>query len=207
MSGRLRQKAVGVEHELGGDALVEVGVALRRILEADGFGIDDLRDRQAVSQQRHHELTIVAQDGRLAGVEGVRLRPAKAQAKTEATGLGGFVVRAGILCDIQSRYADGAGRPDDLHRLVQHDGGLIATAMALGFKAHRIDDRIHRGLADDRGHLVAEAVVLGEIYGDKPTFLAWLSRASFMSPIMITAAPRSWAEAAAASPTGPAPAT
>src|SRR3979409_82314 len=31
--------------------------------------------------------------------------------------------------------------------------------------------------------------------GTKPTFLAWRSRASFMSPIMITAAPRSWAEA------------
>ena len=109
----------------------------------------------------------VAQDGRLAGVEGVRLGPAKAQAKTEVAGFGGLVVRAGIFGDIQSRDADGASRPDDLHRLVQHDGGLIAASMALGFETHRIDHRIYRGFADDRGYLLAEAIVLGEIYRDE----------------------------------------
>src|SRR3984885_4875939 len=80
-SGCLRQQAVRVEHEFGGDALIELGVAVRRILQADRFGIDDLCDRQPVIQQRHHELPIVAQDGRLTGVEGVRLGPAKAEAK------------------------------------------------------------------------------------------------------------------------------
>jgi hypothetical protein len=29
--------------------------------------------------------------------------------------------------------------------------------MALGFETHRIDDRIHRGFADDRGHLALQA--------------------------------------------------
>ena len=63
--------------------------------------------------------------------------------------------------------ADGASRPDDLHRLVQHDGGLIAASMALGFETHRIDHRIYRGFADDRGYLLAEAIVLGEINRDE----------------------------------------
>ena len=58
-------------------------------------------DRQAVVQKRHHELAIVAQDGRLARVEGIRLRPAKAEAKTEIAGLGGGVVRPGIFGNIQ----------------------------------------------------------------------------------------------------------
>src|SRR6201999_2319140 len=87
--------------------------------------------------------------------------------KTEVAGLGSLVVSAGVFSDIQSRYADGAGGPDDLHRLVQHDCGLIATSMALGFEAHRIDDRIHRGLADDRGDLLAKPIVFGEIYRDE----------------------------------------
>jgi hypothetical protein len=76
-------------------------------------------------------------------------------------------VRAGVLGDVQSRYADGAGRPDDFHRLVEHDGGLIATAMAFGFETHRIDDRVDRGFADDRCHLFAQAIVLREIYRDE----------------------------------------
>ena len=43
--------------------------------------------------------------------------------------------------------------------------------------------------------------------GSKPTFLAWASRSWFMSPISTAAAPRMRADAAAARPTGPAPAT
>ena len=35
--------------------------------------------------------------------------------------------------------------------------------MTLGFETHRIDDRIYRRFADDRGHLFAKAIVLGEI--------------------------------------------
>src|SRR5208282_2488580 len=126
--------------------------------------IDDFGDRQTIVQQRHHELPIVAQDGRLAGVEGVRLGPTEAQPKTEVAGFGGLVVGAGIFGDIQSRYADGPSWPDDFHSLVQNDGGLIAASVALGFETHRIDDRINRGFADDRGDLLAEAVVLREIY-------------------------------------------
>src|ERR1700722_2736810 len=67
-SGRFGQQAVRVEHEFGGDALVEFGVTRRRILKTDCLGVDDLGDRQAIVQQREHELAIVAKDGRLAGV-------------------------------------------------------------------------------------------------------------------------------------------
>jgi hypothetical protein len=68
---------------------------------------------------------------------------------------------------IQSRYADGASRPDDLHCLVQNDGGLVAASVALGFETHCIDDRIDRGFADDRSYMLAEAIVLAEIYQDE----------------------------------------
>src|SRR4029077_14046571 len=150
-----------------GDALVEFGVTLRRILKADGLCVHDLRDRQAVVQQRIHELPVIAEDRRLAGVEGIRLRPAEAQTKAQVAAFGGFVVRAGIFGDVQPRNADGTGRPNDLHRLIEHDGGLIPTRVALGFETHSVDDRIYCGFADDRGHLLAEAIVLGEVYRDE----------------------------------------
>ena len=51
--------------------------------------------------------------------------------------------------------------------LIQYDGGLIAASVTLGFETHRIDDRIDRGFADDRGDLLAESIVLGEIYRDR----------------------------------------
>jgi hypothetical protein len=47
--------------------------------------------------------------------------------------------------------------------------------MALGFETHRIDHRIYPGIADDRGHLLAKAIVFGEIYRTKPNFLAGLT--------------------------------
>ena len=102
-----------VEHKFGGDALVEFGVALWGVFQADCCCIDDLRNRQAAVQQRHHELAIVAQDG-VWPVWKEFDWTAKAQAKTEVAGFGGLVVGAGIFGDIQSRYADGPRRPDDL---------------------------------------------------------------------------------------------
>jgi hypothetical protein len=66
-----------------------------------------------------------------------------------------------------SKRPHGARRPDDLHRLVRHDRGLIATLMALGFETYRINDRIHCGFADDPGDLLAKAIVFGEIYRDE----------------------------------------
>jgi hypothetical protein len=47
--------------------------------------------------------------------------------------------------------------------IVQYDGGLIAASMTLGFETYRIDDRIYGGFVDDRGPLLAKAIVFGEI--------------------------------------------
>ncbi len=155
-------------------------VALRRILEADGLGVDDPGDRQAVVQQRQHELAGCSEGQGLAGVEGIRLRPAKAsEAKTEIARPGGLVVRRPGL---RWTYGPGdaricAGRPDDFHRLVQHDGGLVGSAMALGFEADGVDHRIHGGFADDRGDLLSKAIVLAEVYRNEAHLTkAWPSR-------------------------------
>ena len=68
-----------VEDELHGSPLVEIGIAFGRLLERDHLRIDDVRDGDAIVQDRLHELTIVAQDRRLAGKEGMRFRPAETE--------------------------------------------------------------------------------------------------------------------------------
>ena len=71
---------------------------------------------------RLHELPVVFQDRRLAGVEAVGLRPAETQAKAEIAMLGCLLLCARILGHVQTGDADGTGCAGDLHQAVQHDG-------------------------------------------------------------------------------------
>ena len=70
-SGRIRYGSVGIEDELYGRALIEIGITFGRFLERDHLRINDVRDWDAIVQDRLHELTVVAQDRRLAGKEGM----------------------------------------------------------------------------------------------------------------------------------------
>src|ERR1700730_17733836 len=79
--------------------------------------------------------------------------------------------------------------------------------MALGFKTHRVDHRIDCWFADDRGHLLAEAIVPGEVDRDEADLSGVLQPRFVHVADHDDGPPRSWAEAAAARPTGPAPAT
>ena len=73
-----------VEHELLCHTGVEGLVALGCIVERDDGCIDDLCDGKPVVQDGLHELAVVLEDGRLAGVEGVII------SNTGYTGAGGF---------------------------------------------------------------------------------------------------------------------
>jgi hypothetical protein len=79
VSRRFRYGAVRVENEFHWRALIKIGVALRRLLERDHLRIDDVRDWNAIVQDRLQELTIIAQDWRLTRVEGMRFRPAETE--------------------------------------------------------------------------------------------------------------------------------
>lgn len=70
-----------IKHELGGRALIEAFISLHGIIKGDDLGVDDIGNRQAVVQDGLHELTVIFQHRCLAGVEGLRLRPAKAEAQ------------------------------------------------------------------------------------------------------------------------------
>src|SRR5215207_11650209 len=63
----LLDEAVRVEHELLGRSLVEVLVALRRVVERDDGGVDRLGDLHAIVEDRLHEPVVVAHDRALAG--------------------------------------------------------------------------------------------------------------------------------------------
>ena len=72
-------------------------------------------------------------------------------------------------------------------------------------------DGVHRridfGNAEDVFDLLADGRVRRDVDGLAPEARACASRSGFKSPTMTTEAPRRCAEYAAASPTGPAPAT
>src|SRR6267142_2385437 len=70
----LGELPVRIDDELVRDAGVEVLVAVRRLFKTDHLDIDDLGDRQSVPKNRLHELPIVFQHRRLAGMKGMGLR-------------------------------------------------------------------------------------------------------------------------------------
>ena len=72
-----------IDDELARDAGVEVLVAVRRLFKTDHLDIDDLSDRQFVPKDRLHELPVVFQHRRLAGVEAVGLGPAETETQAE----------------------------------------------------------------------------------------------------------------------------
>ena len=80
-----------------------------------------------------HELAVVLQDGRLTSVEAVRLCPAQAEAHLEISLLGGFIVCAGILGDIEAGDTDAACGADDGHERVEDGCRCFSAILALGF--------------------------------------------------------------------------
>lgn len=121
--------------------------------------------------------------------------------------LGGVVDGAGILRHIEARNADRASGAGDLHHLVEDDGRLLAAGKAARLEAHGVDRAVDLVRARDLGDQIAQAIALGQIDGLEADLAACASRSLLKSLIITTAAPRKRAEAAAASPTSPAPAT
>src|ERR1700736_4998724 len=91
--GSLGKLPVRIDDEFACDAGIEVFVAFRRLLKVDHLDIDDLGDRQPVPKYRLHELPVVFQHRRLAGVEAMGLFPAEAEAQAEVTLFGRLLLR------------------------------------------------------------------------------------------------------------------
>ena len=125
--GRVRYGSVRIEDELYGRTLVKIGITFGRFLERDHLRIDDVRDWDAIVQDRLHELTIVAQDWRLAGKEGMRFRPAETEIERKRAFRGLFVVRSGIFSYIEARDTNRACIACNLHGLVEHDRRLFGA--------------------------------------------------------------------------------
>ena len=84
-----------VKDKLLGCSFIELSITLRGIAEGKYGGVYDFCNRQAAMQDGLHELAVVLQHRGLAGVEAVRLRPAKAKAHLQITGLAGFSLAPG----------------------------------------------------------------------------------------------------------------
>src|SRR6266545_4589017 len=77
---------VRIDDELLGRALVEIAVTLGRLIEADHGDVYCLSDLDSIVKDRLHQLTVIAHHGALAGGEGMRLRPAQADADAQIAG-------------------------------------------------------------------------------------------------------------------------
>src|SRR5260370_27386204 len=142
-SGRLGELPMRINDELARDAGVEVFVTFRRPLETDHLDIDDLGDGQSVPEDRLHELPIVLQHRRLAGMERVRLCPAETEAQAEIAVFGCLLLRARIIGHIQAGNADRARGPRDLHQAVEHNSrrldDVAVRTLCFCFEADAID--------------------------------------------------------------------
>src|SRR4029077_9950746 len=159
---RPRQLPVRIDNELICDTGVEVFVAFRRLLKIDHLDIYDLGDRQSVPEYRLHELPIVLEHRRLAGMERVRFCPAETEAKTEVAMFGSLLLRARIVGHIQAGNANRAGCPGDFHQTVEHDGrrfdDFAVCSLSLRFKADAVDRGIDFWNAEDVSNEFAEAI-------------------------------------------------
>src|SRR5688572_4478892 len=158
-------QAVRVEHELLGRALVEVLVAVRRLVQRDHRGVDRLRDLRTVVEDHLHEAVVVLHHRTLAGGEAVGLRPAETDLDRQRAVLGRLVHGARVAGHVQARDAELAGHPRHVHDRVQHGRrGLVVgvRAVAASLEADGIDRRVHLGHAEELLDLVL-GVALGDI--------------------------------------------
>src|SRR5919107_4417871 len=162
--------AVRVEDVLSGRALVEVLVALGRLVERDHGRVDVAGDLHLVVQDRHHQLAVVAHHRALAGGEGVRLGPAEPDPDRQRSDLGRLVDRARVAGDVQPGDAEPPGRPGDVHDGVEHGRRGLALgallAVAAGLEADAVDGRVDlAGAAEDLLEGAAHVVGLRQVDG------------------------------------------
>jgi hypothetical protein len=112
--GRPGELPVRIDNEFASDAGVEALVAFRRLLQIDHLDIDDLGDGQPVPKDRLHELPVVFQHRRLAGMEAVRLCPTETKPQAKVAIFGCLLLCARLGGHIQTGNADRAGRPGDV---------------------------------------------------------------------------------------------
>ena len=108
---------MGIDDEFLRRAAIEVGVTLGRLVQRDHLDIDRIGDVDLAKQDRLHQRAMVLHYRALAGVEAVRLGPAKAEAHAQGALLGRFVFGTRILGDIQTRNADFTPGTDRLRLL------------------------------------------------------------------------------------------
>ena len=113
-------------------ALVEVLVALGRVVERDHGGVDGLGDLAAVVEDRLHQLAVVAHHRALAGGERVRLRPAEPDADRQAALLGGLVARARVAGHVEAGDAERAAGAGDVHDELSTVAGASSPACRRG---------------------------------------------------------------------------
>mmetsp|Transcript_16757 Transcript_16757/g.43508 ORF Transcript_16757/g.43508 Transcript_16757/m.43508 type:complete len:321 (+) Transcript_16757:119-1081(+) len=163
-----RDRAVGINHELLGNTLVEVRVALRRLVERDHRDIAPRLEVDLVVQDGVHQLAMVLHDRALASTKAERLGPAETDAGRNVTRLGSLVDSTRVAGHVESRDTNGATGLGDLHTVIEYLRRLLhvvaSAAASAGLKAYGIDGTVNNGFAEDPGDLVGYRGVNADIH-------------------------------------------
>ena len=152
-----------VDDELLRGALVEVFVALRRLIELDNGDIDRFRDLDLAKENGVHQLAIVFHYRALARGEDVRFRPAETDANAKVPDLGIGVNSAGIARHIKAWNTESTTGARDLHQGVQHRGRRLmrgVLAVPASFKADAVHGAIHFRHSNDLRDLFRDSGAL-----------------------------------------------
>src|SRR5580698_3795134 len=98
-----------------------------------------------------HELTVVLQHRRLAGMEMQRLRPSFADTNLQNPLLCFFVRGSWIFDHVETRNSNSAGNERDVHKLIEYCGRcrLALGSCCARFKTYSVDGGIHLRYPND----------------------------------------------------------
>ena len=91
-----------IQDKLLRGAFIEILIALNRLVQSHDGDVDGLGNFDFVMQDCHHQLPVVLQNRTLSGGKYVGFCPAQTNPDPEASCLGVFIFRAGIVGDVES---------------------------------------------------------------------------------------------------------
>src|SRR5215203_2431933 len=125
-----------IDNVLLRSTVIEILVALWRLVERNDLSVDGLGDLNLVVKDRLHQVPVVLQNRALTGVERMGLRPTQSDADSEVTDLRIGIDAARIARHIESGNAELSACASDFHDRVENRRRLLdsgITAMTAGF--------------------------------------------------------------------------
>src|SRR5689334_10691286 len=143
-----------IKDKLFSSALVELLIALRRLLQGNYDGIDCSGNLYLIVQDRIHQLAVVTHDRALTSNEREGLGPAQTDMDVELANPGFFIDPTWVGGHIQARDPYLPANTSNIYGVVQCSGRSLSSkrTMAVCLKSDTIDSCVHHRLTEDLGN-------------------------------------------------------